>query len=67
MRQVAIVISVLLLFDGVTMSVQAGEKRKGVPERRVGGATRFYQDTRSASFSSNFLPTPGIASKSVSD
>lgn len=73
MRQVAIaisallVISALLLFDLAAMSVQAEEERKGVPGRRVGGGTRCYQDTRSPSFSSKFLPTPGTASKSASD
>lgn len=67
MRQVAIVISALLLFDLAATSVQAAGERKGVPGRRVGGGTRYYQDTRSASFSSNFLPTPGTASKSASD
>ncbi len=66
MRQVAITSSVLLLLLSAAVPVLA-EQRQGVPGRRVGGGTRLYQETRSASWFSNFSPTPGMASKSDSD
>jgi hypothetical protein len=66
MRQVAIMSSTFLLLCLGAVSVQA-EERQGVPGRRVGGGTRYYQDTWSASWASNFLPTPGTASKSASE